>query len=86
MKKSFNMSFLLRFTDYYYPLITIRNSKEERQHNDQNKKDKWANKDLLNTTQKTKDQETRTPLKPGGELQCSGRVSSSYQTNISRTI
>ena len=32
-----------------------------RQHNDQ----KSANNDLLNTTQKTKDQTTRTPQKPG---------------------
>ena len=28
-------------------------------------------------TNKTKDQVTRTPLKTGGELRCSGRVSSS---------
>ena len=55
MKKSLNMSFLLRFTDCYYPLITIRNSKEERQHNGQNKKDKRKNNDLQSTMQKTKD-------------------------------
>jgi len=29
---------------------------KDRQHNDQNKKDKWSNNDLQNTTQKTKDQ------------------------------
>ena len=31
-------------------------------------------------TQKTKDQVTRTPLKTGGELWCSGRISSFYST------
>ena len=31
-------------------------------------------------TYKTKDRVTRTPLNPGGELRCSGRVSSSYST------
>ena len=32
-------------------------------------------------TYKTKDWVTRTPLKTGGELRCSGRVSSSCSTN-----
>jgi hypothetical protein len=32
-------------------------------------------------TYKTKDRVTRTPLKPGGELRCSGRVSSSCSTS-----
>jgi hypothetical protein len=32
-------------------------------------------------TYKTKDQVTRTPLKTGGELRCSGRVSSSCSTS-----
>ena len=30
--------------------------------------------DLQNTTEKTKDRATRTPLKTGGDLMCSGRV------------
>jgi hypothetical protein len=34
------------------------------------------NNDLQNTPQKTKDRGTRTPLKTGDELMCSGRVSS----------
>jgi hypothetical protein len=38
---------------------------------------KKTNNDLQNTTQKTKDRVTRTRLKPGGELRCSGRVGSS---------
>ena len=36
-----------------------------------------TNNDLQNTTQKTKDCETRDPLKTGSELMCSGRVGSS---------
>ena len=35
--------------------IRSRNSKKERQHNGQKKKDKWTNNDLKNITQKTKD-------------------------------
>jgi hypothetical protein len=37
-------------------------------------------------TYKTKDRVTRTPLKPGGELRCSGRVSSSCSTSGARRI
>jgi hypothetical protein len=54
-----------------------RTSKEDRQHNGQQKKYKGTNNDLQNTAQKTNDQATRTPLKPEGELRCSGRVGSS---------
>ena len=36
--------------------------------------------DLQNITQKTKDQTTRIPLKTGGELRCSRRVTSSCST------
>ena len=38
-------------------------------------------KDLHNITQKTNDITTRTPLKTGVELSCSGRVSSSCSTS-----
>ena len=41
-------------------------------------------KDMQRSTKhmhKTKDRETRTPLKTGGELRCSGRVSSSCSTS-----
>jgi hypothetical protein len=31
-----------------------------------------TNNDIQNVTHKTKDRETRTPLKTGGELGCSG--------------
>ena len=39
-----------------------------------------------NHTYKTKDRVTRTPLKTGGELRCSGRVSSSCSTSDSRRV
>jgi len=45
-------------------VIRKRNSKGK-QYNDQEKKDKTRNNDLQNTRQKTKDQQTRTPLKSG---------------------
>ena len=35
---------------------------------------------------KTKDRVTRTPLKTGGELRCSGRVSSSCSTSGTRRV
>jgi hypothetical protein len=37
-------------------------------------------------TYKTKDRVTRTPVKTGGELMCSGRVSSSYSTSGTRRV
>jgi hypothetical protein len=37
-------------------------------------------------TYKTKDRETRTSLKTGGELGCSGRVGSSCSTNDDRRV
>jgi len=46
-------------------VLRIRKSKD-RQHNDQMKKDNRTNNDLTNSTQKTTDQATRTPLKTGG--------------------
>jgi hypothetical protein len=42
---------------------------------------KRTNNDLQNTTQKTKDQVTRTLLKTGDELRYTGRVSSSCSTS-----
>jgi hypothetical protein len=50
------------------------------------KKDKRTNNNLQNITQKTKYWVTRTPLKTGGELSCSGRVSSSCYTSGTRYI
>ena len=49
------------------------------------KRDKRTNNNLQNTTHKTKDRVTRTPLKTGGELRCPRRVSSSsYSVNLVR--
>jgi hypothetical protein len=42
--------------------------------------------DLQNITQKTKDRATRTPLKTGGELRCSGSVSRNYSTYVTRRV
>ena len=53
-------------------VIRIHKSKKDRQHNDQRKKDKQRS---IKHTYKTKDRITRTPLKTGGRLRCSGRVS-----------
>ena len=38
---------------------------QNRKHNGKKTKDKMTNNDLINITQKTKDQATRTQLKPG---------------------
>ena len=66
-------------------IIKIRKSKD-RQRNGQKKTDKRTNNDLQNTTQKTSIRATRTPLKTGGELRCSGRVGSSCSTSDSRRV
>ena len=55
--------------------------KKNRQHNGQN--DKQPSTKL---TYKTKDPVTRTPLKTGGELRCTERVSSSCSTNGTRRV
>jgi len=44
-------------------------------------KKKKDNNDLQNITQNAKYRATRTPLKIGGELRCSGRVSSYCSTS-----
>jgi len=53
------------------------------QCNGQEKKDKQRSKKHTN---KTKSRVTRTPLKTGGELKCSGRVSSSCSTSSTRRV
>jgi len=67
-------------------VIKIRKSKKNRQHNGQKKKYKRTNNDLQNTTLKNKDRATRTPLKTGGELRCSGRESSSCSISGTRRV
>jgi hypothetical protein len=44
------------------------------------------NKRSTKHTQKTKDRVTSSPLKTGGELKCSGRVSSSFSTSGTRRV
>jgi hypothetical protein len=65
--------------------IRIRISKN-RQHNDQHKKYKRTNNDLHSIHIKLKDRVTRTPIKTGGDLRCSGRVSSSCSTSGTRRV
>ena len=56
---------------------------KDRQHKGQKKNDKQRS---TKHTHKTKDQVTRTPLKTGGELGYSGRVSSSCSTSGTRRV
>ena len=49
-------------------------SKKNRQHNGEKKGQKDKQRSTKHTY-KTKDRVTRTPLKTGGELRCSGRFS-----------
>ena len=63
-------------------VIRIRKSKN-RKHNGQNKKDKQRS---TKHTHKAKDRLTRTPLKIGGELRCSGGLSSSCSTSDTRRV
>jgi hypothetical protein len=49
-------------------------------------KRKRTNNDLQNTTQKTKEQATQTPLKIGGELRWSGRVGIYCSTSGTRRV
>ena len=61
-------------------VIRIRKSKKNRQHNGQKKKYKRTNNDLQDMHIQTKDRVTRTPLKTGGQLRCTGRVDISCDT------
>ena len=54
-------------------IIRIRKSKKDRQLNGQKIKNKSTNSNLQNIIHKTKNQVTRTPIKPGGELMSSER-------------
>jgi hypothetical protein len=64
-------------------VIRIRISKNNRQRNGQKKKYKQRS---TKHTHKTKDRVTRTPLKTGGELRCSGKWSSSCTTSGTRRV
>jgi hypothetical protein len=77
MTKEFT-EFILGFGQNW-PMASLLKKKRHinRQHNDQKKKDKQR---YTKHTHKTKDPVTRTPLKTGGELMCSGRLSSSMKS------
>ena len=64
-------------------IIRNRISKKNRQHNGQKKKYKQRS---TKHTHKAKDRVTRTPLKTGGELRCSGRVNSSCSASDTRRV
>ena len=66
--------------------IRSRISKKNRLHNGQKKKYKRTNNDKKNHTYKPKDPVTRTPLKTGGELRCSGRISSPCSTSDTHRV
>ena len=61
-------------------VIKICILRKNRQHNGQKKKVQKDKQRSIKHTYITKDRVTRTPLKIGGELKCSGRVSSSCST------
>ena len=61
--------------DYYQGTEPIQIT--DRHRNGREKKKKRAKNDLQNITQKSDDPTTRTPLKTGVELRCSGWVGSS---------
>ena len=50
--------------------VIRRYKSKDRQYNGQKEKEQRTNNDLQNTSQKTKDLTTRTPLKTGSELRC----------------
>jgi hypothetical protein len=59
-------------------VIRIRKSKKPRQLNSQKKKrQKDKQRSTYHYSDKEEDEATRTPLKPGDEHRCSGRISSS---------
>ena len=56
------------------------------QYNDQKKKGQKDKYRSTKHTHKSEDKVTRIPLETGGELMCSGRVSSSYSTSDTRHV
>ena len=50
------------------------------------KRRKITNNDLQNFIQEVEDRATQTPLKPGGELMCFGRVSNSCFSSCVNTL
>ena len=71
---------------YIKGVSIIHISKKNRQHNGQKKKVQKDKQRSTKHTHKTKDQVKRTPLNTGGELMCSGRVSSSCSISSTRRV
>jgi hypothetical protein len=70
---------------------TMAKRQKNRQHNGQKTEEQttqWPKEKVQKDKQrsKTKDRVTRIPLKTGGELKCSGRVSSSCSTSGTRPV
>ena len=65
-------------------VIRIRKSKKDRKHNGQKEKVQKNKQRSTKHTHKTNDRVTRIPLRTGGELRCSGRLSSSCSTSGTR--
>jgi hypothetical protein len=76
---------LRRIWRYHREVIRICTSKKKRQHNGQRKSTK-GQRTTYKHTHKTKDRVTRTPLRTGGELRCSGMVTSSCSTSDTRRV
>ena len=70
----------------YNALIDRRETITAVIYNGQTKKDKRTNNDLKYITHKTKHRVTWTPLTIGGELRCSGWVTSSCSTSGARRV
>ena len=77
---------VLLMISLYNALIDRRETITAVIYNGQTKKDKRTNNDLKNITHKTKHRVTWTPLTIGGELICSGRVTSSCSTSGARRV
>jgi hypothetical protein len=80
---------VMKINNYKYAIITPNisiNKPSIFKCNGQKKKDKRTHNCLQTIKQKTKDQLTRTPLKTGDELWCTGKVSSSCVLIIIRSF
>ena len=64
-KNKINVLFNKKKVNILEGVMRSRKSKKDRQYNDQKKIDEWTNNDPQNTTQKTKDWSTPTPIKQG---------------------
>ena len=71
----------LSFSCVFYFIMILFIQLDCEQHNGQKKKVQKDKQRSSKSTHKIKDRVTRTPLITGGDLKCSGRVSSSCYTS-----